>query len=274
MASKDEENFLKLVLLLLKYGGRVLQDRIECELERQKQQTVSDFLEEYKHKILHLTLRYKKECCQKDCRSKNRAALNEQYLKCMFHIMEKKCCSSYMQECFCNLEPRADLDISFWDITLTSCLLLECDILTDQSQKQVIKNLRNHRNSRALLHRGTPSMGEEEFVKTWKEVSNAIKEVAEVFEPWYFKHYCDKIDKLKDGTLSTSDIEGCWKKIKDADFDKELYGNLPAHKDFTTSTEMENLAYYHSLRSTSLNRQIMMHGKGGTNVNSALEIDR
>lgn len=214
MPSKDEENFLKLVLLLLKYGGRVLQDRIECELQRQKQQTVSDFLEENKHKILHLTLGYKKECCQQNCRSKNYAALSGEYLKCMFHNMEQICCSPYEKKCSFNLKPRVDLDISFWDITLTSCLLLECDILTDQSQKQVIKNLRNHRNSRALLHRGTPSMGVEEFHKTWQEVSNAIKEVAEVFEPWYFNHYCDKIDKMKDGTLSTSDIEGCWKKIK------------------------------------------------------------
>lgn len=214
MPSKDEENFLKLVLLLLKYGGRVLQDRIECELERQKHQTVSDFLEENKHKILHLTLGNKKECCQQNCRSKNHAALNGQYLQCMFDNIKKKCCSSYGQACSCNLEPRVDLDISFWDITLSSCLLLECDIIIDTSQKQVIKNLRNHRNSRALLHRGTPSMGEEEFDKTWQEVSNAIKEVAEVFEPWYFNRYCDKIDKLKDGTLSKSDIEGCWKKIK------------------------------------------------------------
>lgn len=214
MASKDEENFLKLVFLLLKYGGRVLQDRIEYELQRQKQQTVSDFLEENKHKILHLTLGNKKECCQQNCRSKNHAALNGQYLKCMFHNMEQICSSPYERKCSCNLKPRADLDISFWDITLTSCLLLEFDILTDQSQKQVIKNLRIHRNSRALLHRGTPSMGEEEFDKTWKEVSNAIKEVAEVFEPWYFNHYCDKIDKLKDSTLSTSDIEGCLKKRK------------------------------------------------------------
>mgnify|MGYP003684274907 CR=1 FL=1 len=214
MASTDEENFLKIVLLLLKFGGRVLHHRIECELQRQKQQTVSDFLEENKHKILHLTLGYKNECCKQNCRSKNHAALNGQYLKCMFHNMEQTCCSPHEKRCSCNFKPRVDLDISFWDITLTSCLLLECDILTDQSKKQVIKNLRNHRNSRALLHRGTPSMGEEEFDKTWKEVSNAIKEVAEVFEPWYFKHYCDKIDKLKDGTLSTSDIEGCWKKIK------------------------------------------------------------
>lgn len=37
-------------------------------------------------------------------------------------------------------------------------------------------------------------------------------------------------------------IYGRYFIFQDADFDKELYGNLPAHKDFTTSTEMENLS--------------------------------
>lgn len=67
MANEPETNFLKIILLLIRYGSTVLQHRIEYELRIRKWQTVTDFLKERKHDILHLTLD-KNRFCIKNCK--------------------------------------------------------------------------------------------------------------------------------------------------------------------------------------------------------------
>lgn len=68
MAGEPEANFLKIILLLMKYGTKVLQKKIVYELRVQKWQTVTDFLRERKHDILHLT--------------NNKRLRNERHAKC------------------------------------------------------------------------------------------------------------------------------------------------------------------------------------------------
>lgn len=69
MANEPETNFLKIILLLMRYGSTVLQHRIEYELRIRKWQTVTDFLKERKHDIiLHLTLDKNRKCCIKNCK--------------------------------------------------------------------------------------------------------------------------------------------------------------------------------------------------------------
>lgn len=63
-----------------------------------------------------------------------------------------------------------DLDINNWDITLTSCLLLEVICFSDAGQKQAIQNLRNLRNSKELLHKGNAEMQDDEFEKNVDKV--------------------------------------------------------------------------------------------------------
>lgn len=207
MIDKFEEHFLRIVLLLMKYGGMVLQHRIEYELRIQKWQRVSHFLLERRHEILHLTFGSKEKCCQTDCNipSKPSRLLHRDYLSVMYQNMESKCTSRSKYKCSCRITPKTDLDMSGWDITLTSALLLEF-IIKDPSQRQVILNLRNYRNSQELLHRGQPSMDDNEFMKTWIKVVGAIMEVAEKCEPFYHDSILEKINPLKNGPLTHRDF--------------------------------------------------------------------
>ena len=207
MIDKFEEHFLRIVLLLMKYGGMVLQHQIEYELRIQKWQTVSDFLLERRHEILHLTFGSKEKCCRTDCNipSKPSRSLHKDYLSVMYQNMDSRCTSRSKYNCSCCITAKIDLDISCWDITLTSALLLEF-IVKDPSQRQVILNLRNYRNSKELLHRGQPSMDDDEFRKTWIKVGGAIMEVAEKCEPFYLGPISKGIDQLKNGPLTHRDF--------------------------------------------------------------------
>lgn len=78
MAGEPEANFLKIILLLMKYGSKVLQHRIEYELRVREWQIVTQFLDKRKHDVLHLTFDKQKRCCIKDCKIPNSR-------KCLIH---------------------------------------------------------------------------------------------------------------------------------------------------------------------------------------------
>lgn len=71
MAGEPEANFRKIILLLMKYGSKVLKHRIEFELRVREWQLVTQFLDKQKHDILHLTFDKQKRCCIKDCKIPN-----------------------------------------------------------------------------------------------------------------------------------------------------------------------------------------------------------
>lgn len=154
MANKNETNFLKIILLLMKYGSKVLQHRIEFELRIRKWQRVYDFIVERKHDILHLTLDRHKRCCINNCSVKilTKSLLHKGSLELMFDDVKGSCSKKFIYCCSCKFVPKSDLDISTWDITLTSCLLLEVIGFDDPGEKQAIRNLRDRRNSKELLH--------------------------------------------------------------------------------------------------------------------------
>uniref|UniRef100_K1QMX9 Uncharacterized protein n=1 Tax=Magallana gigas TaxID=29159 RepID=K1QMX9_MAGGI len=116
--------------------------------------------------------------------------------------------------CSCNFTSKSDLDISVWDITLTSCLLLE---VIDLGQKQAIHNLRNLRNSKALLHRGNAEMNDDEYEGLWASFTNNIKEVAEKCESYFYSSICKDVDRLKNRSLEQWECyraQECWKELK------------------------------------------------------------
>lgn len=219
MINEPEANFLKIVLLLMKYGTTVLQHRIEFVLRIRKWQKVTDFLRERKHDILHLTLDKQKKCCIKDCKKQNATTklIHKSLLELMYEDVNKSCSIKFTHCCSCNFVPKHDLDISVWDITLTSCLLLELIGFEDLGQKQAIQNLRNLRNSKELLHRGNAEMKDDEYNKMWIRLSNDIKEVAEKCEPYFYSSICEEVDRLKDNCLKPEEhynAQECWNKVK------------------------------------------------------------
>lgn len=220
MAGEPEANFLKIILLLMKYGTKVLQKKIVYELRVQKWQTVTDFLRERKHDILHLT--NNKRCCIKDCEMKDtqnakKCLIHYSLLELMYEDVKRSCSTRFYHCCSCHFVPKSDLDISVWDITLTSCLLLELIGFEDLGQKQAIQNLRNLRNSKELLHRGNAEMKDDEYNKMWIKLSNDIKEVAEKCEPYFYSSICEEVDRLKDNRLEPEEhynAQECWNKVK------------------------------------------------------------
>lgn len=216
---EPEANFLKIILLLMKYGSKVLQHRIEFEVRVQKWQKVPDFLRERKHDILHLTLDKQKKCCIKDCKKQNARTFfkHKSLLELLYEDVKKSCSERFIHCCSCYFVPKTNLDIKVWDITLTSCLLLEVIGLEDAGQERVIQNLRNLRNSKELLHRGNAEMENDEFEKMWIKLSNDIKEVAEKCEPYFFSSVCEEVDRLKNDKLEQGEIynaQECLKELK------------------------------------------------------------
>lgn len=136
MANEPETNFLKIILLLMRYGSTVLQHRIEYELRIRKWQTVTDFLKERKHDILHLTLDKNRKCCIKNCKiqTASKRLINTRLLELMYEDVKRSCLARFIHCCSCNFTPKSDLDISVWDITLTSCLLFWSWTETSNSQ--------------------------------------------------------------------------------------------------------------------------------------------
>lgn len=219
MANKTETNFLKIILLLMKYGSKVLQEKIEFELRIRKWQRVPDFLVERKHDILHLTLDRHKRCCSNNCSVQilTKTLLHKGLLELMFEDVKGNCFKKFINCCSCKFVPKFDLDISTWDITLTSCLLLEVIGFDDPGQKQAIKNLRDLRNSKELLHRGNAEMKDEEYDKIWENLSNNIKEIAEKCEPYFYFSICKEIEELNTKPLTKSEVfqlQEHWKELK------------------------------------------------------------
>lgn len=219
MTNKNETNFLKIILLLMNYGSKVLQHRIEFELRIRKWQRVTDFLVERKHDILHLTLDRHKRCCINNCsvQISTKNLLHKGSLELMFDDVKRSCSKKFIHCCSCKFVPKSDLDISTWDITLTSCLLLEVIGFDDPGQKQAIKNLRDLRNSKELLHRGNAEMKDEEYKEIRKNLSNNIKEIAEKCERHFFSSICTELEEIKTKPLTRIEVlqlQEYWKEFK------------------------------------------------------------
>lgn len=104
MANEPETNFLKIILLLMRYGSTVLQHRIEYELRIRKWQTVTDFLKERKHDILHLTLDKNRKCCIKNCKiqTASKRLIPTSLLELMYEDVKRSCLPRFIHCCSCN----------------------------------------------------------------------------------------------------------------------------------------------------------------------------
>ncbi|XP_061171152.1 uncharacterized protein LOC133180702 [Saccostrea echinata] len=219
MADVKETNFLKLVWLLMKYGAKVLQHRIEFELRTQKGQKLCDFLEEKKHEIFHLTV-LKKCCkCPEFTDNKGKPRLPKDVLEQLYQNVDQCCLPRFRGCCCCKLSPHTDLNINVTklDITLTSCLLINF-LIEDSGQKQVIENIRKLRNDKELLHRGNAEVDNDRFEKLWLQLSNAIKEVVEKCEPYVYAEIKEEVDRLKTSPLCKEDTIlsiKAWKEIQE-----------------------------------------------------------
>lgn len=198
MVDKEEENFLVIVFLLMKFGSMVLQEKFRMECPNPE-----DFFQEKKHKILHLTLN--KQCCLKKCDINNREIpISRRNLNLMYDNIWN-CCKNYKNCCSCNFVPKSRFELDNWDITLTSCLLLEvCSLRA--SDRTPIEELRKLRNDNLTLHRGNIVMSTNEYDTTFKDLSHYIRTIAAKCDQSFHRWICDQIGKLKANRLTTDNL--------------------------------------------------------------------
>ncbi|XP_062570332.1 uncharacterized protein LOC134232395 [Saccostrea cucullata] len=162
-----------------------------------------------------------KNCCQcpvgDDYRGK--PPLPKDVLGQLYENLDQCCSPKYRGCCCCKLSPRTFLNthVAILDITFSSCLLKNF-LIEDSRQKQVIENIRKLRNDKELLHRGNAEVDDDSFERIWLQLSNAIKEVAEKCEPYFYTKIRDEVDSLKTRPLSKEDTNSsinAWKKLQE-----------------------------------------------------------
>lgn len=184
----------------MKYASKTLQEKLKREILNE--QSLQDFLEKNQHHIFHLKLYNSNQCCDKEkCKMpQNSATLAREHFQLLYSKDKEFCDKSTGKGvyCYCCFVPDPHVDISKWDITLTSCILFEIlpKKCLSQPAKRAIESLREIRNS--LLHKGDVFMSDDEYLKTFDNVSNNIEEVAKTCGDGFFlQTICKEIQKLK-----------------------------------------------------------------------------
>lgn len=214
IANTEEENFWVLTFLVMKYGSKVLQEKIRQELL--DSQGLNDFLEKEKHFIFHLTLYNTYRCCLDKCDiTQNYAHLSREYLKRMYYMKKQFCTDKPGYYCFCCLVPDRHVDISQWDITLTSSILLNILLKDCQSGHKDILDLRELRNS--ILHMGNTLLSDDKYIKLFKNVSDKIKAIAKTCGDHFYQTISEEINNLKKNRLFPRELKEAqeyWKEQK------------------------------------------------------------
>lgn len=196
MVNEEEENVLVIVFLLMKFGSKVLQKKFQKECPDPK-----NFFEKKKHEILHLTLN--KQCCVANCNMDNRPIpISRRNLNLMYDTTWKSCLN-FKNCCSCHFVPKSKFEIDNWDITLTSCLLLEVCPSLRASDRKPIENLRKLRNDNLTLHRGNVVMLTYDYNTTFTDLSHSIKDIAATCDQSFHKWICDEIEELQTDRITT-----------------------------------------------------------------------
>lgn len=223
MVKEEEENFLVIVFLLMKFGSVVLQKKLQ-----KKCPCPNDFFEKKRHEILHLTLN--KKCCVEDCETNNRPIpISRRNLNLMYDNT-LQCCKNFENCCSCYFVPKSKFDINNWDITLTSCLLLEVCSSMQVSDKMPIEKLRKLRNDKLALHRGNVVMSTNDYIDTLKDLSHNVKAIAATCDQSFHRWICDEIEKVKKNRLTTQNI------LEAQLYLAEVNNDLPFKTSFILST--------------------------------------
>lgn len=223
IAGTEEENFFMIVFLVMKYGSKVLQEKIQQKLLNS--QGLQTFLEKEKHSIFHWTLPNSYQCClcdlpdennKKVMLQQNSTKLARDFLKVMYH-MKKYFCTNRTSNvlCCCCLVPDRNVDIRKWDITLTSSILLDILLKDCQSDQNDIVDLREIRNS--TLHIGNALLSGDKYIETFKNASEKIKSIAKKCGDNFYKMICDDINKLERNRLYPWELKEAqehWREAK------------------------------------------------------------
>lgn len=235
IAGTEEENFFIIVFLVMKYGSKVLQEKIQHELLNSP--GLKTFLEEEKHSIFHLTLPNSYQCCLCDLPDENNkyvtfqqnsTKLAREFLKVMYYKKKNFCTNRALNVlCCCCLVPDHNVDIRTWDVTLTSSILLDILLKDCQSDQNDIVDLREIRNS--TLHKGNALLSGDKYIETFKNASEKIKSIAKKCGDNFYQMICDDINKLERNRLYPWELKEAqehWREAKNVNnvfFHYKLY---------------------------------------------------
>lgn len=180
---------MKLFILLNEYGQEILQDVFLFEISRVKGKTISVFFASQKQRLLDLTLKQEQE--------DNSVPLNKADLRKIFKdaSMKMQCSRHLQQKCCCNFDVKDDIDMRIldFDVSLMSCILLNCTKL--QSIDEQIKKLRKHRNK--LSHISKEGLYSDNVNLEFEKTAKCIIAISSHLGTWCELKAKIKIDKLK-----------------------------------------------------------------------------
>lgn len=220
---RKEENFFRLIKLVYtscEVIGKVYESKLGGTALR-------NFLQANKHTLFHLH-QNRTTCCSGMCSCSPNRILNEQQLNHLFDM------SSQVQGHFqyrgrtltqtCSCITAKNVDISDLDITLLSCLMINCCSLSP-IERTYLDDIRKQRNE--LLHCHKLSIGKTDYSLRWTKIESTLNALSTQLGSTYQQKLKEEIAAIKHDPVDKS---VCMTMLEDI-----RTGNEHLHKEIKKS---------------------------------------
>ncbi|XP_021351179.1 uncharacterized protein LOC110448967 [Mizuhopecten yessoensis] len=208
----EHYNLLKLVILVMEYGTKVLKEKVKSELSK-GYKTFQDLVKASRHDLIHL--HELKRCCA--CTSyptARHSAISYKQLALLLDNDRGQACTrpnnDRDQLCTCGFKEKMNISENDMDITLLSCFLLNI-IKQDDTVRKLIKNLRDKRNN--LFHLISAKVPMEEFETKFQDIAHIINEIAKGFDTELFVTFRSQMIDLESSACSPQQLH-CAMELK------------------------------------------------------------
>lgn len=187
-------NVMKLFILINEYGQDLLQKVFVFEIskeeeEEKEEEAISRFFASQKQRLLDLSLKQGKNSIPLKTADLMKIFTHESIkMQCDIHVhMQETCC--------CNFHVRDNIDLLIldFDVSLMSCILLNC--LKLQKINMHISQLRTQKNK--LSHMPREKIYSGDFNSEWEKAAESIIGISTHLGNWYKKMTTTIIKKLR-----------------------------------------------------------------------------
>lgn len=200
--STPMNNFVKFSSLLLDEGTFALAERVKYEIDKDSScTTLSEFLEQNKHKLFHLF--QNGNCCQcpKSLPKYDKTPMSLEQWDCLFTDKSAACKTSLStSRCCCRFVANAKLEISTFDISLLSIILLNVCPL-NKNEKEKVKHIRKQRN-KYFAHASSTEMDEVLYLKEFKDAKCTLEAIGKAVGNDALRKVQKRIEDLEKSTIN------------------------------------------------------------------------
>ncbi|VDI15409.1 Hypothetical predicted protein [Mytilus galloprovincialis] len=213
MGDKDQDNYVRNLVVIANYGKEALACLLEYEVTS-KHLSLEDFVNSNQHDIYHLCFN-KKKCCQcvqgwKACVPTNRV-LRESQLEIVLNknISRYPCHKTKNVSDFCCCQALHNLTTERFDVTLLRCFLTNFGTLWKVAPvEQAVNTILRHRNDYG--HASDTRISEGLFQQHKAEIENAILDIFSFCRP---SAVLSMKQKLSDSYCRSLDTVSCSKYL-------------------------------------------------------------